>query len=57
MVNYYETILTSKKRVTLSVAFRQGKLFESFKESQNFMEVVKGIGVRNSTVYFKIKLK
>ena len=57
MVNYYETILTSKKRVTLSVAFRQGKLFEQFKESHNFMEVVKGIGVRNSTVYFKIKLK
>ena len=39
----------SQKKGILNVAFRRGKIFKRFKESERFV----GLGVSQSTVYFK----
>ena len=52
----YETIIRSEKKGILNLAYRQGIIFNMFKQSETFVEMLKKIGVTKFTVYFKAKL-
>ena len=55
VVKEYETIISSKKKGILNVAYRQGLLVIKFKESSRFVEMLQEIQVSKLTVYFKVK--
>ena len=52
-VQDYKKIVKSKKKGSLNVAFRPGKIFKIFKDSARFGDMLKQLGVSYSTVYFK----
>lgn len=56
MVKEYEVVIRSRKKGTLKVAFRKGRILKHFKESEGFVEIIKKLCVSRSTVYFKINL-
>lgn len=53
IVKEHETVIRLKKKSILNVASRQDIIFERFKESEKFVEMVKELGVSKSTIYFK----
>lgn len=55
-VKEYETIIKIKKKGILNIAYRQGSLFQQFKEPDKFVEKFNESGVSKSKVYFKIKV-
>lgn len=56
MVKEYEVVIRSRKKGTLKIAFRKGRILKHFKESKGFVEIIKKLRVSRSTVYFKINL-
>lgn len=56
MVKEYEVVIRSRKKGTLKVPFRKGRILKHFKESKGFVKIIKKLRVIRSTVYFKINL-
>ena len=50
VVNEYETIIRSKKKGILNVAYRQSIIFKQFKEYNKSAERIEEIGVSKSTI-------
>lgn len=44
----------SKKKSTLNVVLREGKIFKILKESKKIVEMIKELSFSRSTIYFKI---
>ena len=51
-----EKIIKSKKCNILWLAYQQGEIFEKFKMNDNFIDMVKKIGISKSTILFKISV-
>ena len=51
-----EKIIKSKKCNILWFAYQQGEIFEKFKMNDNFIDMVKKIGISKSTILFKISV-
>ena len=49
-----EDIIKSKKSNIIWLACQQGKIFQKFKEKENFINMVNEFGVGKSTIVFKI---
>ena len=56
MVKEYEVVIRSRKKGTLKVPFKKGRILKHFKESKGFVKIIKKLRVIRSTVYFKINL-
>lgn len=54
MVKEYEVVIRSRKKGTLKVPFKKGRILKHFKESKGFVKIIKKLRVIRSTVYFKI---
>ena len=52
VIKDYELVIRPKEKRILNVAYRQ-RLFEKFKESNKFAEMLREVEVSNSTVSFK----
>ena len=48
--------LRTKRNVTISVAYHQGKVFSRFQEKEKFVRLVADFGVHKSNLIFKINL-
>lgn len=55
VVKENETIIKFKEKGILSCVYRQGIMLGKFKQSENFVEMLKQIRVSKSMVYFKAK--
>ena len=55
-VNNMEKIIKSEKCNTLWLAYQQGQIFEKFKMNDNFIDMVKKIGISKSTILFKVSI-
>lgn len=53
IVKEYETMVRSTKKGILNATYIQGIKFKQFKESHNFVERIKEIGLSKSTIYLK----
>ena len=56
-LNYMEKIIKSKKHNILWLAYQQGQIFEKFKMNDNFIDMVKNLGLINPPYYSKYQLK
>ena len=56
VIEDYEKIVRSKNKCILNAAFRQGKVFERFKNSERFGGMLKELNEGRSTVYFNLNL-
>ena len=56
VVKKYEKTIKCKKKGILNLACKQGLLFEKFKKSDKFKEMLSEIRVSKSTMYFKVIL-
>ena len=56
VIREFEKIIKSKKRNVVWLAYQQGKVFEKFKESTKFIEMIKQFRVGRSTIIFKINI-
>ena len=56
VIREFEKIIKSKKRNIVWLAYQQGKVFEKFKESTKFIEMIKQFRVGRSTIIFKINI-
>ena len=54
VVNEIEEIIKINKCNILWLAYQQGQIFERFKMNDNFIKMVKEIGISKSTMVFKI---
>ena len=52
--NNMEKIIRSKKSNILWLAYQQGQIFEKFKVNENFIDMVKKLGISTSRTLFKI---
>ena len=51
-----EKIFRSKKSNILWLAYQQGQIFKKFKVNENFLDLVKELGISKSTTLFKISI-
>ena len=51
-----EKIIRNKKSNILWLAYQQGQIFEKFIPNENFLDIIKKLGIRKSTVLFKISI-
>ena len=56
VVNSVEKIIRTKKSNVLWLGCQQGQIFEKFKANENFMDMIKEIGITKSTILFKIPI-
>ena len=56
VIREFEKIIKGKKRNVVWLAYQQGKVFEKFKESTKFIEMIKQFRVGRSTIIFKINI-
>ena len=54
MIQKSESIIRTKKRGIIRVAYHQGKSFKKFKDKDKFITLVKKLGVHKTTIIFKI---
>ena len=52
----YKKIIKCKKKGILNLAYKQALLFEKFKKSDKFKEMLSEIRVSKSTIYFTVIL-
>ena len=56
IIREYEEILRAKKKGIIMFAFYQGKIFNCFKEKENFQEMAGKLEIHKSTIIFKINV-
>ena len=56
VVNSMEKIIRSKKSNILWLVYQQGQIFEKFKANQNFIVMIKELGIIKSANLFKISI-
>ena len=54
VINEIEKIIKSKKCSILRLSYQQGQIFERFKLSDNFINIVNKFGISKYTMVFKI---
>ena len=54
VVSSMEKIIKSKKSNILWLAYQQGQIFKKFIPNENFLDIIKKLGIRKSTVLFKM---
>ena len=55
-VNNMEKVIKSNTCNILWLAYQQGQIFEKFKLNENFIDIVKELGINTSTILFKISI-
>ena len=56
IIKQYEDIICTKNKNIMSIAYHQGKVFERFKDKENFTKLVNKFKVHESTMIFKINI-
>ena len=56
IVNEMEKIIRSNKCCILWLAYQQGRIFETFKANNKFINLVNNFGISSSTMIFKISI-
>ena len=52
VVKEFDNIIKCKKKRMVNLAYKQGLLFQKFKELGRFKKILKDIGISKSTIYF-----
>ena len=56
VIQKYETIIKTKKKGIVSIAYHQVKVFKKFKEKEKFIKLVSQLGFHKNTIIFKINV-
>ena len=56
VVNNVEKIIRSKKSNMSWLAYQQRQIFEKFKANENFIDMIKKLGISKSIILFKISI-
>ena len=51
-----ETIIWTKKKDIVRIAYHQGKVFRKFKDKETFITLVNKLGIHKTTIIFKINV-
>ena len=51
-----ESIIRTKKKGIIRIACHQGKVFKKFKDKEKFITLVSKLGIRKTTIIFKINI-
>ena len=51
-----ESIIRTKKKVIIRIAYHQGKVFNKFKDKEKFITLVNKQGIHKTTIIFKINI-
>lgn len=55
-IREYKEIIRTKKKNIIFIAYQQGKVFKRFKEKENFIQMLKRVGINNSEIILKINM-
>ena len=56
VIKQYESIIRTKKKGMINMAFHQGKVFKKFKYKEKFITLVNKLGIHKTTVIFKVNV-
>ena len=56
IVKRYEDIIKTKNKGIINVAYHPGQVFKRFKEKEKFAKLVGELGIRKTTIIFKINI-
>ena len=51
-----ESIIRTKKKDIIQIAYHQGKVFKKFKDKEKFITLVNKLGIHKTTIIFKINI-
>ena len=56
MIHECESIIRTKKKGIIRIAYHQGKVFKKFKDKEKFITLVNRLGIHKTTIIFKINV-
>ena len=56
LIKQYKSIIRTKKKGIINIAFHQGKVFKKFKDKEKFITLVSRLGIHKNTIIFKINV-
>ena len=56
LIQERESIIRTKKKGIIWIAYHQGKVFKKFEEKEKFIPLVNKLGIHKSTIIFKINI-
>ena len=56
MIHECESIIRTKKKGIIRIAYHQGKVFKKFKDKEKFITLVNKLGIHKTTIIFKINI-
>ena len=56
IIEWYENIISTKRKGIINIAYHQGQVFKRFKEKEMFAKLVSELGIHKTTIVFKINV-
>ena len=56
LIQERESIIRTKKKGIIWIAYHQGKVFKKFKDKEKFITLVNKLGIHKTTIIFKINI-
>ena len=56
LIQECESIIRTKKKDIIQIAYHQGKVFKKFKDKEKFITLVNKLGIYKTTIIFKINI-
>ena len=56
IIKQYEEIIQTKKKLIISIAYRQGRVFKRFRDREKFIKLANDFKVNKTTIIFKINI-
>ena len=56
LIQQCESIIQTKKKGIIQIAYHQGKVFKKFKDKEKFIALVNELGIHKTTIIFKINI-
>ena len=56
LIQECESIIRTKKKGIIRIAYHQGKVFKKFKDKEKFITLVNRLGIHKTTIIFKINV-
>ena len=56
VIHECESIIRTKKKGIIRIAYHQGKVFKKFKDKEKFITLVNKLGIHKTTIIFKINI-
>ena len=56
LIQECESVIRTKKKDIIRIAYHQGKVFKKFKDKEKFITLVNKLGIHKTTIIFKINI-